>query len=102
VDFYVELTGIVRRYIERTTGIRAPEQTTEEFFAAIRSDRRFDPERARQLKDFLAACDLVKYAAAQPRTEDMEEAFSLAAAFVTKRAGGGLLAETAANVGTSV
>ena len=27
--FYVELTAIVRRYIERTTGIRAPEQTTK-------------------------------------------------------------------------
>jgi len=33
--FYVELTGIVRRYIEQTTGIRAPEQTTEEFLREI-------------------------------------------------------------------
>ncbi len=33
--FYVELTAIVRRYIERTTGIRAPEQTTEEFLREI-------------------------------------------------------------------
>jgi hypothetical protein len=29
--YFVELTAIVRRYIERTTGIHAPEQTTEEF-----------------------------------------------------------------------
>ena len=38
--FYVELTAIVRRYIERTTGIRAPEQTTQEFLHEIsrRSD----------------------------------------------------------------
>ena len=33
--FYVELTGIVRRYIEQATGIRAPEQTTEEFLREI-------------------------------------------------------------------
>ncbi|MGW8257852.1 MAG: hypothetical protein ACWGMZ_10240, partial [Thermoguttaceae bacterium] len=33
--FYVQLTGIVRRYIEQTTGIRAPEQTTEEFLHQI-------------------------------------------------------------------
>jgi hypothetical protein len=29
--YFVELTAIVRRYIERTIGIHAPEQTTEEF-----------------------------------------------------------------------
>ncbi len=34
-QFYVELTSIVRRYIERTTGIRAPEETTEEFLREI-------------------------------------------------------------------
>jgi len=34
--YFVELTAIVRRYIERTTGIRAPEQTTEEFLCEIR------------------------------------------------------------------
>src|SRR5262249_1038870 len=28
--FYVRLTGIVRQYVEATTGIHAPEQTTEE------------------------------------------------------------------------
>jgi hypothetical protein len=33
--FYVDLTAIVRRFIERTTGIRAPEQTTEEFLREI-------------------------------------------------------------------
>jgi hypothetical protein len=38
--FFVELTAIVRRYIERTTGIRAPEQTTEEFLRDMRRVQR--------------------------------------------------------------
>ena len=36
-EFYLRLTGIVRQYVEDTTGIRAPEQTTEEFLRDIRS-----------------------------------------------------------------
>ncbi len=95
-DFYVELTGIVRRYIERTTGIDAPDQTTEEFLAAMRGDHRFDQEKARQLEAFLAASDLVKYAAMQPEVKDLEESFSLAAAFVTQESGVGLLATASA------
>ena len=36
-DFYLRLTGIVRVFIEGTTGLRAPEQTTEEFLHVMRS-----------------------------------------------------------------
>lgn len=93
-EFYVELTGIVRRYIEARTGIRAPEQTTEEFLRTLRGDARFDPERARQLEQFLAAGDMVKYAAQRPETRDIEAAFEKARAFVA--GGRGLLAIPAA------
>ena len=33
-DFYVELTMVVRRYIERRHDVRAPNLTTEEFLRA--------------------------------------------------------------------
>ncbi len=33
VQFYVELTAVVRRYIERTTGIRAPSKPPRSFYA---------------------------------------------------------------------
>ena len=47
-EFYLRLTGIVRQYIEDTTGIRAPEQTTEEFLRDMRSRQAFSarPRRA--------------------------------------------------------
>lgn len=40
-DFYVELTMVVRRYIERQHKIRAPEQTTDEFLADVALHRHF-------------------------------------------------------------
>ena len=80
--FYVELTGVVRRYIERTTGVQAPEQTTEEFLSQISRDTTFADDESRLLKDFLESADLIKFAAHQPRAEDIEEAFDRAKVFV--------------------
>ena len=81
-EFYVRLTGIVRLYIERTTGIRAPEQTTEEFLYAMRERNVFPTERARQLKQFLEAADMVKYAALLPGERQLEESVARAQEFV--------------------
>ncbi len=80
--FYVELTGIVRRYIERTTDIHAPEQTTEEFLAAMRSRDDFALERQQRLADFLEAADLIKFAGQIPGADEIEASFDRAKAFV--------------------
>lgn len=80
--FYVELTGIVRRYIERTTDIHAPEQTTEEFLAAMRGRGDFALERQQRLADFLEAADLIKFAGQIPGAEEIEASFDRAKAFV--------------------
>ena len=80
--FYVELTGIVRRYIERTTGVRAPEQTTEEFLREITAKETFDGMFSRRLKNFLESADLVKFAGLHPRKDDIEEAFHRAKVFI--------------------
>jgi hypothetical protein len=61
-DFYIELTMVVRRYIERTHGIRAPEQTTEEFLAAATRHPRFTRPVLSSLRTFLESSDLVKFA----------------------------------------
>jgi hypothetical protein len=80
--FYVRLTGIVRQYVEDTTGIRAPEQTTEEFLRDIRSRPVFLPERSLQFAEFLEAADLVKYAGQEPGEGQVEQAISRAREFV--------------------
>ena len=80
--FYVELTDIVRRYIERTTGIQAPDQTTEEFLREIGHGQVFQSDERRHLKDFLEAADLVKFAAHRPNPSDIDESYRRAGIFV--------------------
>ncbi len=81
-DFYVELTMVVRRYIERVHAIRAPEQTTEEFLRAVAEDRRFAPEVVRTLRSFLEAADLVKFAAYVPGNAAVDQSVATARAYV--------------------
>ncbi len=80
--FYVGLTGIVRRYIERTTGVCAPEQTTEEFLHEIARRESFVREERERLQRFLEAADLVKFARFEPGKEQIEESFDRAKEFI--------------------
>jgi len=82
-DFYVRLTGIVRVYIEETTGLKAPEQTTEEFLREMRTRATFSAERSIQLQEFLEAADMVKYAGQQPGSDQIELSIRRAQDFVS-------------------
>jgi hypothetical protein len=84
-EFYLRLTGIVREYIEGTTGLRAPEQTTEEFLREVRHSDRFDGSHAVRLQDFLEAADMVKYAAQQPNEDNISQSVSRAKEFICTR-----------------
>jgi hypothetical protein len=81
-EFYLRLTGIVRQYVEDTTGIRAPDQTTEEFLRDMRSRAEFPPERSARLAEFLEAADLIKYAGQEPAEGQIEQAIVRAHEFV--------------------
>lgn len=81
-EFYLRLTAIVRQYVEDTTGIRAPEQTTEEFLRDMRASAVFPAERSARLAEFLEAADLVKYAGQQPEQDQIEQAVARAQEFV--------------------
>jgi hypothetical protein len=81
-DFYVELTMVVRRYIERSHNIKAPEQTTEEFLAAAAGHPDFTPEVLGQLKVFLESADLVKFAGQKADTEMTDQAAEKARKYI--------------------
>jgi len=85
-DFYVELTMIVRRYIERRHRVRAPEQTTQEFLSAVSADTRFPPHVVSRLQQFLEAADLVKFAAWKPDSGAVENAVATARGYLTSDA----------------
>jgi hypothetical protein len=80
--FYLELTMIVRRYIERAHAIRAPEQTTEEFLAAVADRTNFSRDVVATLKAFLQAADLVKFAAHRPPRDDIDRATDTARTYI--------------------
>ena len=86
-DFYLRLTGIVRNYIEGTTGLKAPEQTTEEFLRAIRARDIFPAEKSVRLIEFLEAADMVKYAGQQPSSDQVELSIARAREFVEMPSG---------------
>lgn len=80
--FYLELTMVVRRYIERAHAIRAPEQTTEEFLAAVTKNPRFSHEVVVKLRNFLQKADLVKFAAFRPNPQTVDQALVTARDYV--------------------
>ncbi len=83
-DFHVLLTDIVRGYVERRYGIRAPELTTQEFLREAKRSTSIDEAHQVLLGGFLRQADLVKFAGVRPANEDSEKAIATARTFVTE------------------
>jgi hypothetical protein len=80
--FYVRVSTILRRYVELRFGLRAPEQTTEEFLVSVLATGGLIATHRDLLEAFLRQCDLVKFARHRPTLSDMEETFESARNFV--------------------
>lgn len=83
--WYVELSDIVRRYIEDQYGLRAPELTSEEFLQEARRSEALSSAQRELLPLFLEQCDRVKYAAYSPQQDESQEALALARRFFGER-----------------
>ncbi len=81
-QFYLRLSAIIRRYIENRFGLKAPEQTTEEFLSGLEKANNFPDQYKPLLNDFLRHCDLVKFAKFEPGTEDIQKSFDSCKAFI--------------------
>ena len=80
--WYVELSDIVRRYIEERFALRAPELTTEEFLLEAGRSADLSPPHRELLSDFLARCDRVKFARYSPGDDESREALDVAGRFL--------------------
>lgn len=85
-EFFVQLTHVVRRYIERSTGVNAPDQTTEEFLREVNDQKLFSDEENLKLGAFLESADLVKFAGYQPDPENIKQSTHKARAFIELQA----------------
>lgn len=80
--FFVELSALVRRYLEDRFTLRAPELTTEEFLALTGDSPDLTSAHRRLLRDFLRGADLVKFAHHVPSLQDLEAAIDSARRFL--------------------
>lgn len=80
--FYLRLSNVLRHYIEDRFGLRAPEQTTEEFLVELRQSQPFGPAHKELLQSFLEHCDLVKFAELEPTRGEAETAVALCRRFI--------------------
>lgn len=83
-DFYVELTQLVRRYVQRQHGLKAPHLTTEEFFEAARNSPAFPKAALSELMEFMEKADLVKFAGVAATPETADEATQSARDYIRK------------------
>ncbi len=80
--YYVQLTWILRYYIEDRFNIHAPEQTTQEFIETTMKEKVLTTEQQKLLYSFLNHCDKVKFAQFIPTNEQMEASYNLVWNFV--------------------
>jgi len=81
-EYYVTISGIVRHYLEERFGLRAPEMTTDEFFELMSRDGTLVREHKDLVSEFLAHCDLVKFARYGPSSEEIGGAYDAAVRLV--------------------
>ena len=82
--FYERISDILRHYIEDRFELRAPEQTTEEFLAALAATDVLGADDKRSLGEFLQHCDLVKFAKYEPQAGQIRKAFDLVKDFIER------------------
>jgi hypothetical protein len=80
--FFVELSALVRRYVEDRFRLRAPELTTEEFLQAASASPDLTDAHRGFLRDFLSLADRVKFARFVPGTEDADRLLAAAGRFL--------------------
>ncbi len=85
---HVELSAVMRYFIENRFGLKALEQTTEEFIREIRYSPHFSSEQQSILQQFLELADLVKFATYDPGSNASREAMKTVRYFIesTRRA----------------
>ena len=81
-EFYYAISEIVRGYVERRFTLHAPEMTTAEFLGTLTHAGGPLLSFAPQLRAFLEACDLAKYAAHEPGLDAADQALSTAREFI--------------------
>src|ERR1017187_7234555 len=70
-QFVIAVSDTARTYLEERFTFHAPERTTEEFLRELAGSKLLMPDQKESLGDFLASCDLVKFAKYEPGENEL-------------------------------
>jgi hypothetical protein len=71
--FVIAVSDTARTYLEERFDFHAPERTTEEFLRELVGTKLLLPDQKESLGNFLASCDLVKFAKYEPGEKELRE-----------------------------
>jgi hypothetical protein len=69
--FSIAGSGAIRVYLEERFEFHAPDRTTEEFLYELQESQLLTPSQKQSLADFLAGCDLIKFAKYEPTETEL-------------------------------
>ena len=82
-QYHIELSDVVREYLEKRYVIKTHEKTSEEIFAALKY-MDITEENRNKLRQILLLADLVKFAKERPLPHENEQSIDNAISFVTQ------------------
>lgn len=80
--FYIQLTDVLRKYLEYQFHIQALEQTTDEILASLKKNAALNTGDIKQLSEILRLADLVKFAKVIPEPSDSADQVNQSIQFV--------------------
>jgi hypothetical protein len=95
--FCIEVSGVIRVYLEERFDFHAPERTTEEFLLELQATQLLTPDQKQSLGEFLQSCDLVKFARYEPTESALRELHDSALRLVDETQFEPLHAQTGSN-----
>jgi hypothetical protein len=69
--FSIAVSGAIRVYLEERFEFHAPDRTTEEFLYELQESNLLTAEQKLSLAEFLAGCDLIKFAKYEPTETEL-------------------------------
>ncbi|GAB5406166.1 MAG: hypothetical protein Aurels2KO_43970 [Aureliella sp.] len=81
-QFFVEISDVVRKYLEQRFRLRAPDLTTDEFLQLASAESELTAQHQQLLGEFLQQADIVKFAGVSATKTDVQRSLDVAANFV--------------------
>jgi hypothetical protein len=69
--FSTAVSGAIRVYLEQRFDFHAPDRTTEEFLYELQASKLLTEDQKQSLAEFLASCDLIKFAKYEPTETEL-------------------------------